>query len=526
MKSRRLMCIVAMNLALVTISPAHNASTVIRTESGLVRGVIEDEVRAFRGIPFAGPPLGDLRWRPPVPPGSWNGIRDASTFGNACAQIAYGGDLIGDEDCLYLNVFTSASITAKAHQPVMVFFHGGGDSRGSTRQIPYDSPALATRGVIVVTAEYRVGSLGFFVHPLLTKEGNGSSGNYGLMDQIAAFAWVQRNIGAFGGDPTRVMAFGQSAGGADVQVLLASPAARGLFSRAGIESDGVPLHFTRHLALAEADQAPLVTRVGCNSATDILACLRSVPADVLVRAQIGLPTEFVIEPRVLPKDPFAVIEREGSPVPLLIGSTREEATGLFDDPSQPLSADEFAAQIHAEFDFLGGEVADHVLALYPVSDYDAPIWALVAVDSDINVTCELRNTARAAVGRNTEPEQSRPAIWRYLFTHRVENDPSLNILRAFHKEELFFLFGHPDELGDPYVPGADEIQLSELLIGYWTRFAASGDPNGGAAQHWPRYGPDDQILQLDVSSTQTTGYHNPQCDYLTTLFHRIPVTGP
>jgi para-nitrobenzyl esterase len=525
MKSETFICLTCV-LMLEPISSAQNASTLVTTQSGYVEGVIEGDVRAFRGIPFAAPPIGDLRWRPPAPPASWTGIRDASMFGNVCPQISFDGSLIGNEDCLVLNVFTSASISPTAHQPVMVFFHGGGDTGGSTQQIPFDSPPLAAHGVVVVTAEYRLGSLGFFVHPLLTREGDGSSGNYGLMDQIAALTWVQRNIAAFGGDHSRVMAFGQSSGAADVQVLLASPAAQGLFARAGIESDSIPLHFTRHLSVAEADQAPLVTRVGCDAATDVLACLRSVAADVLVTAQAELPTEFVIEPRVLPKDPFAVLQRDGSPVPLLIGSTREEATGAFDDPTQPITAEQYAAKIQTEFGFLGRDVPERVLALYPVSAYDAPIWALVAVDSDVNIICEVRNTARAAAGRSSDGERVDFPVWRYLFTHRIENDPFLNLFRSFHTEELFFLFGHLEELGNPYIPSPDEVQLSELVMEYWTSFAAKGSPNGRGAPHWPRYGLDDHILQIDVTPTQIMGYHNPQCDYLTTLFHRIPVTGP
>jgi para-nitrobenzyl esterase len=242
--------------------------------------------------------------------------------------------------------------------------------------------------------------------------------------------------------------------------------------------------------------------------------------------QGAVPIERVVEPRVLPEDPFAVLQRDGSPVPLLTGSTREETTGLGDDPTQPLDAAQYAARIHAEFDSYGPHVADHVLSHYPVSDYDAPIWALVAVDSDFGVTCEVRNAARAALGPPRHREAHNPVhevpVWRYLFTHRVENDPSLNVLRAFHVEETYFLFGHLEQLGSPYTPSADEIQLSKLLIRYWTRFAATGDPNGPGDFRWPRYSDRDDILQLDVTPTRFRGYHNPQCDFLTPIINRIP----
>ena len=302
---------------------AQKSDVIVATESGLLRGVIEDSTRAFRGIPYAAPPVGERRWRPPSAPIPWPGIRDASTFGNVCPQLdaIFSGNFIGSEDCLVLNIFTAANIEADEAQPVMVFFHGGGDVAGSSQNAPYGAPPppLATHGVIVVTAEYRLGALGFFVHPLLAEEGNGSSGNYGLMDQIAALKWVQRNIRNFGGDPERVMAFGQSSGAADVQALLTSPAAKGLFSRAGIESDAIPLNEVRPLEAAEADQAPLVGLVGCGGVAEVLACLRAVPASVLVNNQFAVPLEFTIEQRVLPEDPFAVLQRDGTPVPLLLG---------------------------------------------------------------------------------------------------------------------------------------------------------------------------------------------------------------
>ena len=512
-------------LVLSVVATGQNVRVVVRTQSGPVRGVIEGDIRAFRGIPFAAPPVGNLRWRPPAPPEKWSGIRDASTFGNFCPQPDDNGNPIGSEDCLFLNVYTSSHLEGDAEQPVMVFLQGGGNIGGSTRGL-FNSPAPVTHGVIMVTVEYRLGALGFFVHPVLAVEGDGSSGNYGLMDQIAALAWVQRNIKNFGGDPQRVMIFGVSAGAGDTQVLLASPAARGLFSRAGIESGGIPLNFTRPLKVAEADQAPLVALVGCEGVPDVLACLRAVDAAVLVTNQGAVPTERVVEPRVLPEDPFAVLQRDGSPVPLLTGSNREETTVLGDDPTQALDADQYVAKIHAEFDFFGPQVADQVLSLYPVSDYEAPIWALVAVDSDFNVSCEVRNAALAALGpfrdREADDRRDKVPVWRYLFTHRLENDPSLNLLRAFHREELFFLFGHLDRLGNPYTPSADEIQLSETLMGYWTRFAATGDPNGPGAFHWPRYSKHDEILQLDVTPARFRGYDNRQCDFLTPLINRIP----
>jgi para-nitrobenzyl esterase len=203
-----------------------------------------------------------------------------------CIQIDNAGALVGSENCLFLNVFSAASGVVR-RQPVMVFLHGG-NARHSTHQAPFDAPPLAMHGVIVVTAEYRLGALGFFANPLLVAEGN-SAGNYGLMDQIEALRWVQENIEAFGGDPERVMVFGTSSGGYYVLALLASPLARDLFSRAGIESSAIALGELGNLANTEAGDAPLVTLLGCDGAADVLDCLRAVPAEAVVRNQSGIP---------------------------------------------------------------------------------------------------------------------------------------------------------------------------------------------------------------------------------------------
>jgi para-nitrobenzyl esterase len=391
----------------------------------------------------------------------------------------------------------------------MVFFHGGSGVRGSTHNAPFDAPPLALHGVIVVTAEYRLGALGLFTHPLLASQ-SGSAGNYALMDQIATMRWVRDNIEAFGGDPERVMMFGESTGGSDVEALLASPLTRGLFSRAGMESPAV--HLLSDLASAEAGDAPLVARVGCDGAADVLSCMRAVPASVLVGNQGGLPLGLVIEPQVLPVDPLVFLRNEGAPVPLLIGSNREEAT-LVDDPTLPLDANGYVAALHAEFDPLGPGVADRVLSLYPALSYDAPVYALVDVDTDDQMSCEVRDIALAVAGRH------RARVWRYLFTHRFENDGSLHPLRAFHTAELYFVFGNlQNVLDNAYRPSSSELHLSQRMMEYWARFASDGDPNGSHENRWPGYNDRrERILDLDVMPHAISGYHIPQCEYLSTL---------
>ena len=408
--------------------------------------------------------------------------------------------------------------------PVTVI-HGGSNRQGGTHPPFLNTPPLATQGVILVTIEYRLGMLGFFVNPLLTAEGGGSSGNYGVMDQIAALTWVQRNIAAFGGDPAHVMVFGQSAGSFDVEVLLVSPLAQGLFSAAGMESGSLFHGQVLTLASLESLEAPLVSLLSCDKAPDILACLRATPAANIVNNESAIPNipggevsrTLAIEPRVLPLDPFDALQQNGSLVPLLIGSTREEASGTTtsDDPTvtPPLDEAGYEAALHAEFDPIGGGVFNHVLALYPAMHYDAPVYALIAVDSDLQEICPNRNVGRAAVRANGPP------VWRYLYTHRYENDPFLNELRAFHTAELPFVFGSPQLIfGGPYTPSAAELTFAGQMMGYWSRFAKTGDPNGPGATPWPRYDPaTDAMLQLDERQAVINGYHNRQCNYLLPL---------
>jgi para-nitrobenzyl esterase len=497
-----------------TISIA--AMTLATTQSGQVQGIIDGNLDAFRGIPYAAPPTGDLRWRPPRPPSSWQGIRDASTFGNVCPQAGSGG-MIGDEDCLTLNLFESTS-PGNWQQPVMLYFHGGGNDAGSAQQPPLDAPPLATHGVIVVTAQYRLGLLGFFANSLLTAEGGGSSGNYALWDQIAALQWVKANISAFGGDPSRVTIFGQSSGAYDVQALLVSPLTQGLFARAVMESGNAESGGgLESLATLETNDEGFVSAFGCSTAADVLACLRALPAQTIVNEQSTNAFGPAIEPLVVPVDPNTVFQQQGSPVPLLVGSNREESTD-FEDSTEPLiTSSEYTSDVEQQFNPFGSGVAAQVLALYPVSDYATPNYALIAVHSDRQITCPVRVSALAATGSN------RPSIWRYLFIHRFENNAALNAMAAYHTAELFFVFGNlqvitTETLSISYTPSPAEQAFSEQMMDYWSQFAATGNPNGSAFPQWPPYdATDEQLLQLDETVSPFAGYHAPQCNYVSSL---------
>ncbi len=494
-----------------------STATVVCTQSGQLQGAVEGGYRAFRGIPFAAPPVGDLRWRPPAAPASWQGVRSATAFGNRCPQIDISGVLTGDEDCLTLNVFAVNPPTS-SKQPVMVYFHGGGERMGSAQDPPWNAvPPLSGHGVIVVTVEYRLGLLGWLAHPLLTAEAQGSSGNYGLMDLIAALKWVHDNIAEFGGDPAKVTIFGQSAGAENIYALLASPAAAGLFSAAAMESSYAIKGGLIGTSVADAYPwyAALPTVVNCDTAPDVLACLRALPADTLVQTSLNATaTGWInIEPIVVPEDPFSKLQRLGTPVPLLIGTNRDELAYIY-VLGPTLDASGYAASVHKQFDALAAGAGDTILSLYPATDYTNPNYALNAVESDADYTCNTRNFARAVSGAQ------RPPVWRYLFTHTYEDNASLMAVRAFHVAELPFVSGNLETgaLVNPYSPSGAEIALSNEMMDYWARFAATGDPNGASAAQWLPYDAGENILQLDDSIVNLAGgYRNPQCDFLSTL---------
>ena len=500
--------------------PCVSTALVVCTQSGKVQGASEGNLRAFRGIPFAAPPVGKLRWRPPQPPASWQGIRDATLFGNRCPQVDPSGQAVGNEDCLTLNVY-AVNPAATTMQPVLVFIHGGGAIAGSAQDAPWGvPPPIAEHGVIVVTVQYRLGLLGFLVSPELSAEADGNSGDYALMDLVAALHWVHDNIREFGGDPARVTIDGHSWGSVNVESLLAMPSAAGLFSAAVMES-GVLKGGLIGTSIDDSYRwyADVPAAVGCDTAADLLACLRALPAETLVQSvPNSADTGWVnVDPDVLPEDPFLKLQRLGSPVPLLIGSNSEEMAYPYVF-SAPLDADSYAAAIHAQFDPWAAGSGDTILSLYPAANYTNANYAQTAVETDHYYGCNTRNLARAASG------DGRPKVWRYLFTHRYENpapqDQSITDARAFHGAETFFVTGNFQSLWTsvPYTPSSAETALANEMMDYWARFAATGDPNGSGAQQWLAYDASDNIQQLDDNiTTLTGGYENAQCDFLDTM---------
>jgi para-nitrobenzyl esterase len=497
------------------------------TDTGAVTGELAGETYAFRGIPFAAPPVDDLRFAPPKPAACWTGERPAVAFGNACPQWESGA-LVGDEDCLTLNVWTPKAYAASDKRPVLVFIHGGGHQQGSSSQKLsdgqplYDGKRLVEKtGAVVVTLNYRLGPFGFLAHPALTQaDANKSSGNYGMLDQIAALQWVQRNVAKVGGDPAHVLIFGESAGAVSVCRLVVSPLARGLFSAAIMESGAC---VATPLAKAEQTGASVAKTAGCEAASDVVACLRQAPVAKLmesvsptidISAFGRLAFDGVVDGWAVPAAPLELIAQgKHNHVPMIVGSNGAE-TAL----AVPAIAteDQYEQAVNALAAPLGGQVlADAILAQYPASDYPTPRAAYVAVTSDAKFVCTARKAARALAQHQSEP------VFRYSYVHVPENaSAQLKAVGAYHGSELPFVFGNVyiGTAAGPYTPGPGDLSVVDAFAGYWSRLAASGDPNGEGAVSWPRYdAATDPYLVIDAPANAQTGLRTKQCDFWDSL---------
>lgn len=493
---------------------------VVETEGGLVRGIQSGDTYAFLGIPFAAPPLSDLRWQPPVDPQPWAGELDAVALGPACPQWDDdAGVVVGAEACLTLNVWTPITATPGSDFPVMVFIHGGGNVQGSAANPLYDSQVLAARGdVVVVTVQYRLGALGFLVHPGLAAEsGYGGSGNYGLMDQIKALEWVQTNIRNFGGDPAQVLLFGESGGAEDTCMLLASPLADGLFSRALMQSGGC---LAKPAAERSTEGVAFTEAAGCGSDPDPVLCLRSQTTTTLVTAidttpiTRGLVTQAFgpnVDGYVLLQSPYnALALGDHNPVPFVVGSNADEMLPL----APVMSETAYNLLVQAMLDAIRPGAGAEALALYPVGagpgEYPAARQAYGALVSDGQFTCPTRRIARLAAASQDEP------VYRYFFT-RVLDSPLYASWGSFHGLELSYVFQHVADL-QYYSPKAEDIALEATMLGYWTRFAAAGDPNGGGAAAWPLYATaTDPYLELGAEIVDGTDVRPEKCDFWDSL---------
>ena len=459
-----------------------------RVESGVIEGVTKDALTIYMGVPFAAPPVGELRWREPQPVVPWKGSRPATTFAPACMQT--GVSMPGEkppatsEDCLYLNIWSPAR-RADERVPVMVWIHGGGYTNGSASMPLYWGDRLAQRGVVVVTIAYRLGTLGFLAHPELTAESaNKSSGNYGLLDQIAALEWIQRNIAAFGGDRERVTIAGQSSGAMAVSMLMASPRAKGLFHRAIGQSGGVfePVQIAPRylLANAERDGREYVSSLRADS----IAALRKRPAADLLGGTAGHVSHPVIEPYVLPTTPYdALVSGSYNNVPILVGFNAEEARSLVD--VAPVKAATFAADIERSF----GSLPPPLMDAYPHATDAQARQARLDLERDLRFGWDMWTWARLQSVRG-----------RAYFYHFMQRPPfpegSVNHgWGASHFAELWYMFDHLDQ--ETWAWSASDRQLAQLMAGYWTNFVKSGDPNGEGLPGWPTFGAEGNAIHLN-----------------------------
>jgi para-nitrobenzyl esterase len=481
-------------------APTHD----VTTDHGVVRGVLHGTSYAYRGIPYAAPPTGARRFRPPEDVAPWTSPRDARDFGACCVQ-AEGGDIEGSEDCLSLNVWTPKD-PARSPRPVLVFIHGGGNIQGCSsqtngKQRTYEGDALATKeNVVVVTLNYRLGPLGFLAHASLSP-----SGNYGIRDQAAALAWVHKNAAAFGGDPARVLVFGESAGAEDTCIHLVSPHSKGLFSRALMESALCPFE---SLADAQKQGDEAAKKVGCTSG-DVAACLRAKPAEQLVREapgaglfEKGFKWGPAVDGDVIPKTPLDIIAAGAhNHVPFVVGDNSEET--LLWLRNKPIPGE--AAYKLAMHELLGREKGDRAIARYPANAYPDAKSALIAATTDAVFICPARTLARAVAKAQAEP------VDRDLFPHAAQQKRHA-ASGAAHGVELLFVFDHLHPSG--YTPTTAEEGLAASMMGYWSRFAASGDPNGSGATAWPRYDePSDPYLKLDETIAKDERLHADKCDF-------------
>jgi para-nitrobenzyl esterase len=493
-------------LAAVGVASPDGETGVVATDAGLVKGqTLADGMIVFRGIPYASPPVGEGRWRPPQPPHGWQGVRDATSFGPACMQpLAPQGELYADnptrmgEDCLYLNVWRPGGAKAA---PVMVWIHGGSFLGGDPARPLYDGAALARQGVVVVSVNYRLGVFGFLAHPDLSAESPAHiSGNYGLLDQIQALRWVRANIARFGGDPGNVTIFGQSAGADSVMDLLASPLAEGLFHKAIVQSGYMvsnPELRRRRFGLpsAEAIGAYVAAALHASKVED----LRRVDAATLSRASLraGFIPQPTVDGVVLPRQIVESLDQGlQAHVPVLVGFNAGEVRslrGLL--PPIPKTSSDYEAEVRRRY----RDLADAYLKLYPSDNVDENVLA-AARDGLYGWSAERLALKQAAIGQ---------PVFLYYFEHAYPAEVDRRI-PAFHASELPYEFG---QIG----PGAQlpknwpappdtpqETALSQAMIAYWTAFARSGAPVAAGQPAWKPYADDGAYMDFRDAPTPSS----------------------
>jgi para-nitrobenzyl esterase len=496
-------------LALGLSTPVHADSLTVKTEQGKVHGktINDGKVKAFLGLPYAAPPVGDLRWKAPQPPAKWKGERDAAKFGAHCAQGRVFDDMIfqdgeASEDCLFLNVYTPSDAKDKSKLPVMFWIHGGGYSGGASSEPRHNGDFLPTKGVVLVTINYRLGVFGFLATADLAKEANGAAGNYGLLDMVAALEWVKANIKQFGGDPDNVTIFGESAGSFAVSTLMASPIARGLFHKVIGESgaafsDVLP---TDSLEAREKADGEWVASLGATSLQELRAIPTAKILDaVKTKGRGGFPP--VIDGKFL-TEPVAETYAAGKQahVPLLAGWNRDEGSFF---AMRGMTAAQWK-------DFPGPLFKDRAAAflkLYPGDTDEQALRAAIDYGSDSFIAFGTWKWLEAHRKTGESP------VYRYHFELAAPTSKFHPGSFAFHSDDIEYVFGTLDTRpGSVWRP--EDRKLSEQMMGYWTNFAKTGDPNGPGLPEWPKYDKDDSLIHLDSTITSGPDTLRPRYEFL------------
>jgi para-nitrobenzyl esterase len=480
------------------------AAQTVATQDGLVEGVNENGMAVYKGIPFAAPPVGDLRWRAPEPAKPWHGVLKATAYKPRCMQVGpdypFGPGGPMSEDCLTLNIWTPAK-TANAKLPVMVWIYGGSFQNGSASDPFYLGDNLAKHGVVVVNINYRLGALGFLALPALTAESvHHTSGMYGILDMIAALKWVKANIAGFGGDPGNVTIFGQSAGSQAVNLLCASPLARGLFEKAigesgaGFEYPGTP-NTSGTLKSSEAYGTTLAAKLGAST----LADLRRLPAEKVIAVGSDWPG---IDGYVVPAPLYDIYAAgKENDVPILIGQTSGEGDNLM---AKPLSAAGFKKNIETTYP----RFADRILAMYPASSDAEAAKSQRLMLRDWGFGWNMWIWARLASKTGTHK------VFDYYFDHRLplpDQEPFKD-WGVQHGAELFYVLQH-------YIPGwkwtARDKKIGDIMSSYWVNFARSGDPNGPGLPPWRAFTQSHQrVLHMDDPFAMEAVPNKPALDLI------------
>ena len=474
----RVLSLLAAAVVFVAVEPAQSQVSTAKVTGGEVQGAVAGNVASFKGIPFASPPVGELRWKAPQPIKAWSGVKKVDAFAPGCMQDARLATMLGgpqdfSEDCLYLNVWTGAkSKTEKL--PVMVWIYGGGFALGATNTPLYDGTRFAQKGVVLVSTAYRVGPFGFLAHPELSRESGKGSGVYGLQDMIAALRWVKENIAQFGGDPSRVTIFGESAGGIAVSMLAASPAAKGLFHRAISESGGsfAPVRsgneaaqMVPSLKMAEAAGKSYLEGLGAN---DINAA-RALTAEKIQSSAGGTPGRFwpVADGYVLPGDQYEIYQAgRFNDTPVLIGTNSDEGALFIQTKVTPAS---FEQQVRADY----GPHADAILKTYPHATDREALKATKDMFRESTFSWHTWSWARL------QSQKGKGKAYVYYFDRKTPVTPD----GANHGSEISFVFANPGVFSGTPQPG--DAELTNLMQTYWVNFARSGDPNGPGLPPWP-----------------------------------------